>query len=119
MANDLLPILNSGPVGAAVVFLVLLVGWFMRQKGWLTAGGGKVVSSSELSKISSRVGAVEDRLIIVEKDIEALPTRKELHDLEQTQAVLAERMAGLERTTTSTNRAVARIEDFLMTEVRK
>ncbi|PIE13813.1 MAG: hypothetical protein CSA70_03605 [Rhodobacterales bacterium] len=108
-------------MGALVVVLVLVTGFFLRQKGFLTTDRSRIVSSSELSdlsarvnKIDERVSAINQRFASVEQDVEHLPTREELHALEMQQAVMQEHMAGLENTTTATNHAVGRVENFLI-----
>lgn len=119
MENYLLSILESGPVGALVVVAVLLAGFVLRQKGWLTGDKSKVVSSSQLSELNSRVGAIDTRLGEVENDIRHLPTRDEFHKMEVSLARYDERMKNLAKTTTATNRAVGRIEDFMIDVSKK
>ncbi len=115
MEKYLLPILEEGgPIGALVVILVLVTGFILRQKGWLTQDKSKVVSNSQLSELSSRVGEIDKRLATVEHDIEALPTRAEIHELQLAHERLAGRLLVLENTTQATKAGVLRVEDFLI-----
>ena len=115
MEKYLLPILEEGgPIGALVVILVLVTGFILRQKGWLTQDKTKVVSNSQLSELSSRVGEIDKRLATVEHDIEALPTRAEIHELQLAHERLAGRLLVLENTTQATKAGVLRVEDFLI-----
>ena len=115
MEKYLLPILEEGgPIGALVVILVLVTGFILRQKGWLTQDKSKVVSNSQLSELSSRVGEIDKRLATVEHDIEALPTRAEIHELQLAHERLAGRFLVLENITQATKAGVLRVEDFLI-----
>ncbi len=115
MEKYLLPILEEGgPVGAFVVILVLVTGFILRQKGWLTQDKSKVVSNSQLSDLSSTVAAIDKRLATVEHDVEALPTREEIHELQLAHERLAGRLLVLEHTTQATKAGVLRVEDFLI-----
>lgn len=119
MEEYLIPILEQGgPIGALVVAFTLVLGFLMRQKGWLFSDTGKVVSNTALAEIRSHVGDIDKRLGVVEHDIEQLPTRAELHELQISYVRLSERLAAMDHTVTATNRAVARIEDFMI-EVSK
>lgn len=109
---------NGGVVGAFVVGATLLIGLFLRSKGLLFLGGDQRVSADELHKLTGRVSAIDQRISQVERDIQHLPTREEMHGLELEMTRMQGRMDGLERTTTATNHAVIRIEDF-MYEVSK
>ncbi|KPU84428.1 hypothetical protein JI58_03920 [Marinosulfonomonas sp. PRT-SC04] len=99
--------------------VVLLAGFVLRQKGWLTGDKSKVVSNSQLSELNSRVGAIDTRLGEAENDIRHLPTREEFHKMEVSLARYDERMKNLAKTTTATNRAVGRIEDFMIDVSKK
>lgn len=115
MEKYLLPILEEGgPIGALVVVLVLVTGFVLRQKGWLTQDKSKVVSSSQLSELSTAVAAIDKRLVTVERDVEALPTRDEIHELQLAHERLAGRLLVLENTTQATKAGVLRVEDFLI-----
>ena len=115
MEKYLLPILEEGgPIGALVVILVLVTGFILRQKGWLTQDKSKVVSNSQLSELSSTVAAIDKRLATVEHDVEALPTREEIHELQLAHERLAGRLLVLENTTQATKAGVLRVEDFLI-----
>lgn len=115
MENYLLSILTKGgPLGAIVVIAVLLIGFALRNKGWLTSDKSKVVSNTQLSDLSVKVGAMNTRLTSLETEVRHLPTRDEFHaqDLEITR--LQERLKSVDKTTIATGHAVARIEDFLI-----
>lgn len=111
----LLPILeNGGPLGALVVAAVLLTGFLLRQKGWLTNDKAKVVSSTQLIELTKRVGDIDSRLKMVEHEIDQLPTRAEIHELQLAHEKLAGRMLLIENTTSATKAGVMRIEDFMI-----
>jgi hypothetical protein len=111
----LLPILEEGGIwGALVVLALLLTLFLLRNKKLILGDKAPVVSTSQISELSARVGAVEARLGEVENDLSHLPTREELHELRVQHAVQAERIAGLERTTSATNAAVQCIESYLI-----
>lgn len=115
MENYLLPILEKGgPAGAIVVTLVLVVGFVLRNKGWLTSDKTKVVSNNQLSEISATLGTLGTRMSEMENDLRNRPTKQDFHDLEIKNARLEEQMKGLVKTTTATNHAVGRIEEFLI-----
>lgn len=120
MDNQFLQLMNSGPVGALVVGVVLLVGFLLRHNRWFPgSSSGSGVAASEFSALSSQVREMDQRLGVVEQDLRHLPTREELHEVEVNIARLMERMSGLEQTTTATNRAVGRIEDFMIDASQK
>ncbi|MBI1495387.1 DUF2730 family protein [Halocynthiibacter styelae] len=120
MDNQFLQLMNSGPVGALVVGVVLLIGFLLRHTRWFSGGSsGSGVAASEFSALSSQVREMDQRLGVVEQDLRHLPTREELHEVEVNIARLMERMSGLEQITTSTNRAVGRIEDFMIDASQK
>ena len=78
---------------------------------WVEAGG-KVIPPFLMGLITcwslgARLGEVED-------DIRHLPTRKAFHEMELSLARYDERMDSLAKTTAATNRAVGRIEDFMI-----
>lgn len=122
MENYLLPVLEEGgPLGAVVVLVVLGVGFYLRQKGWLTGDGTKVVSTSQLSDLSTKVdelttevGGLGRRMDAVERDIEDLPTRAEIHRLEITHAEMQGQIRSLDKAIGATTAGVIRIENYLI-----
>lgn len=114
MEKYLLPLLEKGDLaGLIAVVAVLVIGFLLRQKNWFSEPD-KVVSNSAITGLSAKVGDLDRRLAVVEHDIEQLPTRGELHEMQISMVRLTEKLAALEHTSTSTNRAVARIEDFMI-----
>ncbi|WP_224825609.1 DUF2730 family protein [Cognatishimia sp. MH4019] len=115
MENYLLPILEEGgPIGAAVVVAVLVVGFVLRQKGWLSSDRTKIVPSSQLSELSSQVTDLDKRLGRLEQDVEGLPTREEIHELQLMQERQSGEIQVLRTTTEATKAGVLRVEDFLI-----
>jgi len=118
--NIILSILEHGGLaGAVVVIVVLLGGFYLAKKGWLTSSRGEVVSSSQLSELKTAVSNLDTRVTMVEGDMKHLPTRDEFHELQIAVVRTDERMTGLEKTTTATNHAVLRIEDFMINTGKK
>ena len=106
---------NGGPAGAAVVIVVLLLGLWLRHKGWLF-DSPKPPSSDvvRIAELKAELGEVRDRLVQVERDVQGLPTREEIAELRITQVQLSERLIALDRTAQATGHAVTRIENFMI-----
>lgn len=114
MEKYLLRLLEKGDLaGLVAVVAVLVLGFVLRQKNWF-AGPDKVVSNSALTGLSVKVGDLDRRLAVVENDIEQLPTRSEIHELKIDNVRITEKMAGMDHTLQAANRAVQRIEDFMI-----
>lgn len=112
---------QGGPLGAVVVATVLLMGLWLRHKGWLFEPP-KTAAPPDLSRmieLSKQVENVRERLTSVEHDLRGLPTREEIHALNVAQIQLNERLLALDRTTTTTGRAVTRIEDYMIQVSRR
>lgn len=102
---------NGGPAGAAVVIVVLLLGLWLRHKGWLFDSPKPAAATNDLQE---QLTDMRDRLAQVEREVRSLPTREEIVAIRLSQAQLAERLAGLDRIITSTGAAVGRIEGFML-----
>lgn len=115
MEKPLLDLLeNGGVVGAIVVTTVVIVGMFLRYKGFLMPEVNKSVTGPEIKALSSKIGQIDARLNDVERDIQHLPTRSEIHEIELSITRLEGRFENLDNTTKATSRAVSRIEDFMI-----
>lgn len=107
---------NGGPAGFLVVLTVLLLGLWLRHKGWLFDSPRAVPSpdASRLADLSARLTIVQDRLTKVESDLRLLPTREEIHALQLGHARMGEQLVAMDRTATATQSAVLRIENFMI-----
>ncbi len=109
---------DGGVVGLLVFVVVITVGLVLRYKGFFTASDGASTQSSagpeEMNKLSSRIGQMDARLTDVERDIQRLPTRDEMHEFELQLTRLDGRFGAMEDNTKATSRAVSRIEDFMI-----
>lgn len=92
-----------------------LLGILARQKGWIAIGDKtKVVEGDRLNSIDKKLGGIDRRLGDVENDLRHRPTRQEVHDLELSVTRLETKVVSIKETTEKTNRAVNRIEEFMM-----
>lgn len=113
METYLLPLLNEGGLaGFLAVVLALVLGYWLRERGKLSAPAPK--ASSELAEIRNEMSELDTRLTAVEMHMRAMPTRDDLHALQLAQATLAEKMNALDRSLAATGAAVSRIEGFLL-----
>ncbi len=110
LEEQLLKLMQEGGIAGVVVAIAVLgLGLFLRSKGmlWAKDDGAAAALGAELSKLSARVGAIE-------QEMRVLPTRDEIHALQLGHAAMTERLAAMDRTATSTARAVERIENFMI-----
>ncbi len=106
---------NGGPAGFLVVLTVLLLGLWLRHKGWLfDSPKSAVPDAARLADLSAQIGSVRDRLAKVESDMRLLPTREEIHALQLGHARMGEQLVAMDRTATATQSAVLRIENFMI-----
>lgn len=106
---------NGGPAGFLVVLTVLLLGLWLRHKGWLfDSPKSAAPDTARLADLSAQIGSVRDRLAKVESDMRLLPTREEIHALQLGHARMGEQLAAMDRTATATQSAVLRIENFMI-----
>lgn len=108
---------DGGPLGGIVVVAVLVLGLWLRHKGWLFEPPKTAPPPPDLSRmaeLSRQVENVRERLTSVEHDLRGLPTREEIHAIQISHAQMTERLAMMDRTTTATGNAVARIENFMI-----
>lgn len=105
---------NGGMAGAGVVVVVLLLGLWLRHKGWLFDSPKPPPEAGRIAELKAELGEVRDRLAQVESDVRGLPTREEIAELRITQVQLAERLIALDRTAQATAHAVTRIENFMI-----
>lgn len=105
---------NGGPAGFLVVLTVLLLGLWLRHKGWLFDSPKVGPDTARLGALSEQIAAVEHRLNKVEGDIRLLPTRDEIHALQLGHARMGEQLVAMDRTATATQSAVLRIENFMI-----
>lgn len=108
---------DGGVVGLLVFAVVITVGFVLRYKGFFiplekTERKGPV--PPEFKALSSRIGQMDARLTDVERDIQHLPTRAEIHEIELQLTRLDGRFGAMEDNTKATSRAVSRIEDFMI-----
>lgn len=106
------------------VVSLLAVGFFVVWLKYGKRANPVAVGSSEPTlpvpeKFFARIDQIDKRLSRVEADIEHLPQREEMHEMNMAMAVLQERINGIEQTTAATGRAVGRIEDYMINSSRK
>lgn len=109
---------DGGLVGFVVFIAVLTVGLVLRYKGFFMPmekkDGGDKGQPYEITVVMSQIGKMDARLKDLERDVEHLPTRAEIHALELSLTRLDGRFSTMEETTKATGRAVSRIEDFMI-----
>ena len=109
---------DGGVVGLLVTAIVITIGLVLRYKGWIVPAGksdGLPQSNvPEIKALSSRVALVDKRLADVERDIQHLPTRDEMHQFELSLTRLDGRFGVMEDRSKATASAIARIEDFMI-----
>lgn len=110
---------QDGSIIAPLVFaIVITVGLVLRYKGWFVPTAKpestSVALAPEIKALSSRVALVDQRIADVERDIQHLPTRAEIHEFELGLTRLDGRFVSMENQSKATARAVARIEDFMI-----
>lgn len=108
---------NGGPAGFLVVMTVLLLGLWLRHKGWLFDSPKTTIpgpDATKLTELSAQLDNVQGRLTRVESDLRLLPTRDELHALQLGHARMGEQLVAMDRTATATQSAVLRIENFMI-----
>ncbi|MDO5631120.1 MAG: DUF2730 family protein [Paracoccus sp. (in: a-proteobacteria)] len=110
---------QGGPLGAVVVIVVMVLGLWFRHKGWLFDSPKPALDSSQMRELAAQMDDVKKRLTSVERDLSHLPTRSEIHALNVAQVQLNERLQALDRTATTTGRAVTRIEDYMIQVSRR
>lgn len=117
MDQLLTSLLNSGgPTGifAAVIIVMVVIGVYLRQKGFVAIGDKtKVVNKDALASIDNKLGKIDQRLSDVEHDLKGRPTRAEVHDLDISVAKMDERLKSIDRGVHATNEAVTSINDFM------
>lgn len=113
---------TGGPIAAAigVVLLVLFVG--LKFTGVTAVFGERktVVDDGKLSAVTTGIGrieskleTVEQRIAVVERDVEARATRSEVHDIQLALAKFEGRMDLLAQIGKETNATVERIDGYM------
>lgn len=114
---------HGGPYGILVGAVVIIVGLALRGRAldMLKPASAPAPASetSRLEDLSKEVANVNQRLTSVERDLRDLPTREEIHALNVAQTQFSERLIALDRTATTTSRAVTRIEDYMIQVSRR
>ncbi len=106
---------NGGPAGFLVVVTVLVLGLWLRHKGWLFDGAKQAApDAARMIDLSTQMAKLEGRLTKVESDLRLLPTREEIHQLQLGATRMDARLEGMDRTAAATQSAVLRIENFMI-----
>lgn len=113
---------QGGIAGLVVAATVLVVGTFMRTRGFALVGDkSRLVDSEQLDEVAQGVSAMaskfdglEARVTAVERGLGECATRDEVHDLELAMTRLDGRLDTMFATSKATNASVTRIEDFLI-----
>lgn len=98
---------NGGIVGSAFGIIVVSVGIYMRFR----PSSPPDVTNAALGE---RVDAIDRRLARVESDIEHLPTRKEMHEMQIDITRLQTELKAIAKTTGETRAGITRIEGILI-----
>ena len=109
-------------LGAAVAVIVILLGVIGKMFGFTAIGDkSKLVDDTKIDKlnngmeaIGARLETIERRITTVEHDVEARPTRQEIHALDLSMAKLDGRMGVFEAEIKAVRATVNRIDDFLL-----
>lgn len=120
---------QAGPVGAAFGVVVIAAGAAM---AWAKGLFGKLASGSKpapesgtkpdgndevmaaLRQINQQLSSFDRRIDVLERDISARPTSRDIHELEKAIAVMVNTVDHVGAKIGATGEAVTRIEDFLL-----
>jgi len=106
---------DGSVVGLLVTIIVFTVGLVLRYKGWFVPSSKSgTATTPQITALASRVALVDSRLADVERDIQHLPTRDEMHEFELSLTRLDGRFGVMEDRSKATASAIARIEDFMI-----
>jgi len=120
--DNLIPSLieMAGPVGATAAILLLAFAAIIRWKGWKGFGDGdRMISSSRVDQIDSKLGTIDKRLKEVEVDLASRPTREDLYRVELMIGRMDERQKSMEAMAKAIGSAVTRIEDFMLSYAKE
>ena len=107
--------LQGGPIGIVVTIAVVGIGYFLRGRNWsIFSDKSKIVATGELQEIGKRLDHIDNRVQEVERDIQNRPTRGEFHQLQIAMTKLGGRIDGVNGSLTRIDKAVTRIEDFML-----
>lgn len=105
---------ERGDIVAAIVSVLVIVGGLvLRHFGAPSQKSTNTLTHPEIKTLTEKVGAIDSRLRQVENDVDHLPTRSELYQLQLQMTQLDGKMNSLDKTGNAAAAALARLENHM------